>query len=1635
MVVCKRDAHLALNQLSDYRNRLDSQKDGLLVEALNRLMNVFQSRLFLSLLDIQEFYEAILLDPQKTKEEKTSAALEIASRWENISSPSLVASTTDLRIPHSLMNKTNNFDRARSMYHINLDDSQNPRLPQPIQSSSPNYRRHLPPHDDDYHHHHHPHLSNLNKSWKHMEPDQQRFDYATSISLNNMNQPSSVENVSNVHLAKKHNNNNSHNSDFNPEHPLYTHDKPSQNEHEASKKQPPSTLPVAKPRQKRLKRLKSSQIHHLEEESISINTDENAYFNNNNNQFPVPQNNSQDNLLNDDDNELNDRQWALLSRLPVTMEVIIDKSPKGFGFSIAGGHDNTIGSNDDDTDIYVTRVNPGGPADYESGLQLGDRILSVNGISLIGATHSEAVKALQLAGNRLKLIVERKAELAISEQDSLMSFSSSYSHSKPPMNPSSSSFLKHTTKLKTPPSFHHSSPSNELFPAAQNIESIMSTGTGTGGSGDGGGKSGGSGVSLTTTTNSLISGSLFDHRDSKQTLNSTTTTTSTKNRSPHKATITTTHHGSPPSIPGVITQEKFHKSSDTVQSLNDYNADVIQKNQKDGQFSSSRLSRRGVACAGFPAFSWCGGLQRVTGGCASLGRGHHSLQGSSKNSSRQKLPGSAEQQQTAFRSHELTSTIGARPTPPPKPGPFVVEVILTRGTRSGLGFSITGGVGNEASNGDSGIFVTKITSGGVAETDGRIRIGDRIVQVNDIPLVDVTHEQAVRVLKQAGDQVKLVIVKQVSHSSRHLSSTGETKIPSNDMNNQGVLPPNPDFNGSGDFRRNDIADEYCVKSSTPASLSSFHRSPSLSPTPSSHSASPALEASVHTAPSRKSSSGQIVRGGDSREQQQQQEEEENLQQQATGTSKSLQSKHRHSLNYNHQSQLHSNDLSKTAKKNSYTSSMANNENYRSSPDLSNDRLHKPAFYGSTGTNIPCFASTGQELLENRMVGIIDYAAAASVSNLLSEWPDARLVTLYRSGRKRVSSIHRDKGDLNDTFRRGLSSGGVGSLGLNIVGGDGSEATFISHIQPDKPAGQSKRIFVGDRLLTVNGVDVTRFGHEKAAAALRDARDRVDLLLVYRPEEYAEFEKHFCRQLKAVGHKLSYKCLHSLRAENNNNDDDNDGIEKDGGVRADESPRKSNDASKDKAKRKTTDEPSDKTKQSHQQQQQQQQQKRQVKKKSKASKKQLGEEEAVTKGQTDDMVTYPNVLLLRCQVDYDPVKENHHQTIPKKVFSLRSGDLVYVINTVDSEWWQAQKFDPATNEPVGPIGLIPSRLRLERKERTRTLHVNFMARNSRSMDSPSVKSNDAYERRKIKSIKPSTSSYSLVEGVSHLKNAKIFKERTEDRDASHSSKGCRDSSRRRYHHRRRSSDQRHRPLSYIAVTPVHLSFARPVVILGYMKDRIADELLCEFPDLFGTAVPYTTRQRRPNEVEGRDYHFVISKEIMVADIAAQKYLEAGEYNGNLYGTHLDSVFEVSELGLHCLLDVGGPALKRLESAGLPPIAILVLPETLSPTDKNDVHDDVGDNGGNDNNHNNNEQSPNANEQGKNNKSKLQKRTSVESEALKNLQVKLGRLLQHFTSFLTAIVTTDDYNVAYNRVKEIIFNNAGPIVWLNSPQPIP
>lgn len=93
------------------------------------------------------------------------------------------------------------------------------------------------------------------------------------------------------------------------------------------------------------------------------------------------------------------------------------------------------------------------------------------------------------------------------------------------------------------------------------------------------------------------------------------------------------------------------------------------------------------------------------------------------------------------------------------PGPADVkrsEITLSRGT-TGLGFNIRGGVDNPHIQGDTGIFVTKVRENGAAYIDGRLKEGDKILEINGKSLVGVTHEEAVQCFTRAKEEVKLMV--------------------------------------------------------------------------------------------------------------------------------------------------------------------------------------------------------------------------------------------------------------------------------------------------------------------------------------------------------------------------------------------------------------------------------------------------------------------------------------------------------------------------------------------------------------------------------------------------------------------------------------------------------------------------------------------------------------------------------------------------------------------------------------------------------------------------------------------------------------------------------------------------------------
>lgn len=58
---------------------------------------------------------------------------------------------------------------------------------------------------------------------------------------------------------------------------------------------------------------------------------------------------------------------------------------------------------------------------------------------------------------------------------------------------------------------------------------------------------------------------------------------------------------------------------------------------------------------------------------------------------------------------------------------------------------------------------------------------------------------------------------------------------------------------------------------------------------------------------------------------------------------------------------------------------------------------------------------------------------------------------------------------------------------------------------------------------------------------------------------------------------------------------------------------------------------------------------------------------------------------------------------------------------------------------------------------------------------------------------------------------------------------------------------------------------------------------------------TSRPPRPLEENGKGYWFV-DREDMEEEIHDNNFLEYGEHNGNLYGTHLDSIRNVIKEGL-------------------------------------------------------------------------------------------------------------------------------------------
>lgn len=96
-------------------------------------------------------------------------------------------------------------------------------------------------------------------------------------------------------------------------------------------------------------------------------------------------------------------------------EIHIERSKSGLGLSIAGGRGSTPFKGDDEG-IFISRVTKGGPADL-AGLRVGDKVLTVNGVNVVGVSHYDAVEVLKASGAVLILEVSREVTRLVRDFD------------------------------------------------------------------------------------------------------------------------------------------------------------------------------------------------------------------------------------------------------------------------------------------------------------------------------------------------------------------------------------------------------------------------------------------------------------------------------------------------------------------------------------------------------------------------------------------------------------------------------------------------------------------------------------------------------------------------------------------------------------------------------------------------------------------------------------------------------------------------------------------------------------------------------------------------------------------------------------------------------------------------------------------------------------------------------------------------------------------------------------------------------------------------------------------------------------------------------------------------------------------
>uniref|UniRef100_A0A8D8LUH5 Protein lap4 n=1 Tax=Cacopsylla melanoneura TaxID=428564 RepID=A0A8D8LUH5_9HEMI len=463
------------------------------------------------------------------------------------------------------------------------------------------------------------------------------------------------------------------------------------------------------------------------------------------------------------------------------------RDQNGLGFSIAGGKGCKSGSNTDT--IFISRITEGGAAERDGKLQIGDRIVSINGVDVEGARHDQAVSMLTGLERFVRIVAERPVSLASPGFDA-----------RPPLNygKSTSSPYSPNSYMANRPNFRTSSPLSPTTTVTPNAAPATN------------GKpsvvpntkprpaprklTSSSSVSSETTeapptpapqgplpahpiTNEEFQAMIPPHFLGKP--SETTVSTVTKQEPTQVVTLTIQQPAENGMINGIvfpdspktigkvtetITKSTFTETVVTRVTDNKYIAPVIIEDvvlPKSGPLGFSIIGGTDHSCIPF-------GQHRpgifishiVPGGVAAnsgkLRMGDRILAVNGKDMSR------VTHEEAVLALLEPCQEIVLKIQHDPHPEGFQ-EITLLRQESEKLGMHIKGGLrgqrGNPLDKNDEGVFITKINSGGAAKRDGRLKVGMRLLEVNGVSLLGASHQEAVNTLRYSGHQISLTVCK------------------------------------------------------------------------------------------------------------------------------------------------------------------------------------------------------------------------------------------------------------------------------------------------------------------------------------------------------------------------------------------------------------------------------------------------------------------------------------------------------------------------------------------------------------------------------------------------------------------------------------------------------------------------------------------------------------------------------------------------------------------------------------------------------------------------------------------------------------------------------------------------------------